>query len=131
MKLRRDDQVMVIAGRDRGKTGKISRVLPSLGSVVVDGLNVVKRHTKPSSKHPQGGILEISKPITAAKLMVIDPATGTPARIGYRTAKDGTKERVFKPSRYPKPKAVKATKADDKTTKKAADTKPASSEKKA
>jgi large subunit ribosomal protein L24 len=109
MKLRRDDQVMVISGRDRGKTGKISRVLPSQNAVVVDGLNVVKRHTKPSSKQPQGGILEIAKPITIAKLMVIDPVSGAPARVGYRTTKDGTKERVFKPSRYSKPNSKAKT----------------------
>jgi large subunit ribosomal protein L24 len=95
---------MVITGRDKGKTGKVTKVLPGIGAVVVEGLNVVKRHTKPSNKNPQGGILEISKPIPAAKVMVIDPHTGKPSRVGYKVTKEGNKERVFKPSRYDKVK---------------------------
>ncbi len=114
MKLRKEDQVVVIAGRDKGKTGKISRVFPKDGSVLVEGVNVIKRHTKPSSKHPQGGILEIAKPIAASKVMVLDPVSGTPARVGFRLTQDGTKERVFKPSRYEKPKKTEK-KADKKT----------------
>lgn len=108
MKLRTGDQIVVITGKDKGKTGTISRVIPKDNAVVAEGLNVVKRHTKPSSKHPQGGILELNKPIPAAKVMVLDPTTKQPSRIGMRINKDGTKERVFKPSRYPKPKAKKS-----------------------
>ena len=104
MKLRTGDQVIVIAGKDKGKTGTISRVISKDNTVVAEGLNVVKRHTKPSSKHPQGGILELNKPIATAKVMALDPATKQPSRIGARINKDGTKERVFKPSRYPKAK---------------------------
>ena len=104
MKLRVNDQVMVIAGKYRGKTGKVSRVLPKENAVIVDGINIVKRHTKPSDKHPQGGILEINKPINASKVMVIDPHTGAPSRVNYRINKDGSKERAFKASRYEKVK---------------------------
>jgi large subunit ribosomal protein L24 len=103
MKLRKGDQVMVLTGRDKGKTGEITTVLPAEGKVVVNGVNIVKRHTKPSSKHPQGGILDLTKPVDISKVMVIDPTTGAPSRIGYKTTKEG-KERVFKPSRYKKVK---------------------------
>lgn len=101
MRLRKGDRVVVLSGRDRGKTGEITAVLPKDNKVVVSGVNIAKRHTKPSSKHPQGGILELTKPITVSKLMAVDPQTGTPSRIGYRINQDGSKERVFKPSRRP------------------------------
>ena len=95
---------MVITGRDRGKTGEISQVLPKDDKVMVTGINVAKRHTKPSQKHPQGGILEITKPIPTSKVMAVDPDTGAPSRIGFRINPDGSKERVFRPSRYEKVK---------------------------
>jgi large subunit ribosomal protein L24 len=98
MKLRRDDKVVVIAGRDKGKSGKVLSVLPATAQVIVEGINVVKRHTKPSNKQPRGGILELTKPIDAAKVMALDPATGKPARVGYQIKADGTKERVYKVS---------------------------------
>src|SRR5260221_310796 len=98
MKLRKEDKVMVIAGRDKGKTGSITRVLPQTGQVVVEGVNIVKRHTKPSQKQPRGGILEITKPIDASKVMALDPQSGKPARIGYEIKPDGTKERILKVS---------------------------------
>lgn len=104
MKLRKGDKVMVLSGRDKGKTGEISAVLPYASKVLVEGINVVKRHTKPSNKHPQGGILELTKPVDAAKVMAIDPNSGQPGRIGYRFAKDGSKERFFKPSKRQKVK---------------------------
>lgn len=98
MKLRRDDKVIVIQGKDKGKTGTVLAVLPSTGKVLVENINVVKRHTKPSSKLPRGGILDVTKPIDASKVMAIDPDSGKPARIGYAFAADGSKERVFKVS---------------------------------
>jgi len=96
MKIRREDQVMVIQGRDRGKTGKVVAVMPQTNQVLVEGINVVKRHTKPSQKTPRGGILEVTKPLNVSKVMVLDPATNLPARIGYAVKPDGSKERVFK-----------------------------------
>lgn len=104
MKLRKGDKVMVITGRDKGKTGEVTAVLPRQEKVIVSGVSIAKRHTKPSQKHPQGGILELTKPIDIAKVMAVDPGTGTPSRIGFRINKDGSKERVFKPSRYQKEK---------------------------
>lgn len=112
MKLRRDDKVVVIQGRDKGKTGKITAVLPKENKVVVENINVVKRHTKPSKKQPRGGILEITKPIDASKLMILDPASGKPARVGYEVKADGSKERIFKVSPNHERKAKKAEKSE-------------------
>lgn len=98
MKLAKGDKVIVILGKDRGKTGTIVSVIPKDGKVVVENINVIKRHTKPSQKQPRGGILEIAKPIDVSKLMAVDPASGKPARISYTIKADGTKERTFKVS---------------------------------
>ena len=112
MKLKRGDKVIVITGRDKGKTGAILAVMPATSQVLVENLNIVKRHTKPSKKQPRGGILEIAKPLAASKVMAIDPASGKPARIGYAIKADGSKERVFKVSPNHDSKSTKATKAD-------------------
>jgi large subunit ribosomal protein L24 len=108
MKLKRDDNVMVMAGRDKGKTGRILAVIPSDGKVLVEGVNIAKRHTKPSDKHPRGGIIELTKPIDVSKVMVIDPETKLPARIGYKFNADGSKERFFKVSPQRKAASKKA-----------------------
>ena len=117
MKLRKDDEIMVITGKYKGQTGKVLSVYPTENKVLVEGVNIVKRHTKPSTKNPRGGILDITKPIDASKVMVLDPASKQPARIGYSFASDGTKERIFKVSLNRKDKA--APKAKTATTKKA------------
>ena len=116
MKLKRDDMVVVIAGRDKGKTGKVMVVIPKENKVVVEGVNVVKKHTKPSAKVPKGGILDVTKAIDVSKLMVIDPKSGKPARIGYNVTAKG-KERVFRVGKMAapaKPKKVEAKKTEDK-----------------
>jgi large subunit ribosomal protein L24 len=123
MKLKRGDKVIVIQGRDKGKTSTITAVLPATGQVVVENLNIAKRHTKPSQKQPRGGILEITKPLAASKVMALDPTTGKPARIGYVVKADGTKERIFKVSPNHEGKLAKAKKAD-KAAKPAAKAKP-------
>jgi large subunit ribosomal protein L24 len=112
MKLKRDDKVVVILGKDKGKTGTIVAVLPKENKVVVENINVIKRHTKPSQKQPRGGILEIAKPINISKLMVLDPASGKPARVGYEIKADGTKERIFKVSANQERKTKKAETVD-------------------
>lgn len=114
MKLRKEDNVIVIAGRDKGKTGKVLSVIPTDNKVLVEGINVSKRHTKPSQKLPRGGILDVTKPIDASKVMVVDPTTGKPARIGYAFKADGTKERIFKVSASAK--ATKKAKPVEKKT---------------
>lgn len=110
MKILRKDKVMVIAGRDKGKTGEVVAVLPQTNQVVIQGINNVKRHTKPSQKQPKGGIVELSKPIDASKVMVVDPSSGKPARVGYKLTAKGKKERIFKVSKFTNPKAKKPTK---------------------
>ncbi len=116
MKLRKEDNVIVIAGRDKGKTGKVLSVIPTENKVLVEGINVSKRHTKPTEKLPRGGILDVTKAIDASKVMVVDPTTGKPARIGYAFKADGTKERIFKVSASAKASAKKAKPAEKKTT---------------
>jgi large subunit ribosomal protein L24 len=112
MKLKREDKVIVLRGKDKGKTGTVLAVLPKENKVLVENINVVKRATKPSQKNPRGGILDITKPIDASKVMVLDPASGKPARIGYEVKADGTKERIFKVSANHEKSAKKAEKVE-------------------
>jgi len=100
MKLQLKDKVMVIAGRDKGKTGEVIGVLPKTNKVVVAGVNTAKRHQKPTTQNPRGGIVELTKPLDISKVQVLDPKTGKPARIGLKVVKDGSKERVFKVSSF-------------------------------
>jgi large subunit ribosomal protein L24 len=120
MKLQRKDKVMVISGRDNGKTGEIVAVLPKTNQVVIEGINVVKRHTKPTQSNPKGGILEITKPVNASKVMAIDPASGRPARVGYKLDKNGKKQRIFKVSKFKNAAAKKTTTKTTKPAKKEA-----------
>lgn len=99
IRLRKGDTVVVRSGKYKGKTGKVSAVHPRLNAVTVDGINIIKKHTKPSAKHPGGGILEITKPISVSKLGIIVPGTEkTPkaSRVGYSLNKDGKKQRIYK-----------------------------------
>jgi large subunit ribosomal protein L24 len=93
VKLKKDDKVIVLAGRDKGKTGVITRVMPQITGVVVEGINIAKRHTKPSSKVPRGGILEITKPMPSGKVALICPSCKKPTRVGYQV-NNGVKERI-------------------------------------
>ena len=83
--VRKGDLVIVLTGNDRGKKGKILKVFPERNRVVVEGVGFMKRHTKPNTKVPQGGIIEKERTINASNVMVIDPKTRKPTRIGYRT----------------------------------------------
>jgi large subunit ribosomal protein L24 len=94
MHVKKDDMVLVINGRDKGKRGKVLESLPREHQVLVEGVNIVKRHTKPRPpKVPQGGILEKAMPVEASKVMWICPECSKPARPSYRKLPDGTKER--------------------------------------
>ena len=88
MKIRKNDMVMVIAGNDRGKTGKVLKVFPKAYRVIVEGINLRKKHTKPNQKNPQGGILEKEASINASNVMILDPKTNEPTRIGSRVILD-------------------------------------------
>lgn len=109
-KIRLKDKVMVVAGRDKGKSGEVIGVLPRENKVVIAGINTVKRHQKPTTQNPSGGIVELTKPIEASKVQVLDPKTGKPARVSFEKRADGSKERVFKVSKFSNKK--KATKSD-------------------
>lgn len=82
--VRRGDSVKVLSGKDKGKTGKVIRVLPKKGLAIVEGIALIKKRVKKSQRHPQGGLIEIERPIPVCKLQVIDPSTGKPTRIGRR-----------------------------------------------
>ena len=73
MKIRKNDNVMVIAGNDTGKTGKVLKVFPKENRLIIEGINLRKRHTKPSQNNPQGGILEKEAPINVSNVMLLDP----------------------------------------------------------
>jgi large subunit ribosomal protein L24 len=96
IRLKKGDLVVVRSGKYKGKTGKITAVHPAENKVTVDGINIVKRHTKPNQQHPQGGIIETTKPIWVSKVSIVEPTSKKASRIGYTVAKDGTKTRVFK-----------------------------------
>ena len=97
VKVRKNDEVLVITGRDRGVKGKVLRVFPADGTVIVERVNMIKRHTRPNpSKQIQGGILEREAPISVAKLQVVCPECGKPTRLGRRRLEDGSGVRVCK-----------------------------------
>ncbi len=93
-RIRKGDTVLVISGKDKGKTGKVMRVLIEDERVVVEGINLVKRHVRPTPRNPSGGILEREQPIYACKVMPVDPKTGKGTRVRYKSLEDGRKVRV-------------------------------------
>ncbi len=94
----KNDVVEVIAGDDKGTRGKVIRVLRAEGKVVVENVNRVYRHLKPSRRNPQGGRLSKEMPIDASNVMLVDPVKGVPTRVGVRLLADGTKELFAKKS---------------------------------
>jgi large subunit ribosomal protein L24 len=90
MKIRKNDTVVVISGNAKGKTGKVLKVYPATGRVIVEGVNIVKRHSRPRQKNPQGGILQREAPIHASNVMLLDPKDGTPTRVGSKLVIDET-----------------------------------------
>ena len=92
-KIRKGDNVVVLSGKDKGRTGTVVRVLPKDGKVVVDGVNVAARHRKPSQTNPQGGIDRRPAPMHISKVAVAT-ADGKPTRVRFETGKDGKKVRV-------------------------------------
>lgn len=98
IRLKKGDKVAVRSGKEKGKTGVVVAVHPKLNSVTVEGIHIVKKHVKPSKKYPQGGIVELTKPINVSKVGIVDPNAKKVSRIGYVISKDGVKTRVFKAS---------------------------------
>jgi len=94
LKIRRGDTVRVIRGNSRGKEGVVLRVEPDKNRVVVEGVNLRKRHKKPSQANPEGGIVEFEAPIHASNVMLLDPSSGEPTRVRSQVAADGTRTRV-------------------------------------
>jgi large subunit ribosomal protein L24 len=95
-RLHKGDLVVVISGREKGKTGKIARLMIEDEKVVVEGLNLIKRHTRPTPKNPQGGIVEREAPMHACKVMPVDPKTGKGTRVSAGKDAKGNKTRVAK-----------------------------------
>lgn len=98
IKLKKGDTVVVLSGKDKGKTGKVVATHPRDNKVTVEGINVVKKHVKPNKQYPQGGIVEITVPIWVSKVAILDPTTNKPSRISMSTDKEGNKVRIFKSS---------------------------------
>jgi len=98
MRLKKGDTVMVRSGKYKGKIGKIIQVHPKENKVSVEGVNVVKRHNKPTQQRPQGGITELTKPIWASKVGLLDNVAKKPSRVGFKTDAKGAKIRVLKTS---------------------------------
>ncbi|MDR2901563.1 MAG: 50S ribosomal protein L24 [Lactobacillales bacterium] len=96
-KIKKGDQVIVISGDDKGKTGEVMKVMPKEAKVLVQGVNVVKRHTKPSQESA-GGIVTKEKPIHISNVALIDKKTGKATRVGFKVEKAGHKVRVSKRS---------------------------------
>ncbi|MDK2744927.1 MAG: 50S ribosomal protein L24 [Nitrospira sp.] len=97
-RIRKGDTVVVVSGRERGKTGKVLSVDRGAGKVVVEKLNIVKRHTKPNQKVKQGGILEREAPLQISNVMFLCPVTQKPTRLGVRISEDGRRVRFSKKS---------------------------------
>jgi large subunit ribosomal protein L24 len=96
-KIKKGDRVVVITGRDKGKRGEVVRVLPDADRLVVSGVNIVKRHTRPTPASA-GGIVEKEATIHVSNVAHIDPKTDKPTRVGFKTLEDGRKIRVARPS---------------------------------
>ena len=97
-KLKKGDQVVILTGRDKGAKGEILRVLTKKSRAIVSGVNMVKKHRKPTQLNPQGGIENVEASIHLSNISLADPKTEKPTRVGYKTLKDGKKVRYAKAS---------------------------------
>lgn len=96
IKLKKGDKVIVRSGKYKGQTGKVTATHPRENKVTVEGINVVKKHVKPNQQNPQGGIIELTKPIWVSKVSIMDPESKKASRIGYKVDNNGKKTRVYK-----------------------------------
>jgi len=98
IKLKIGDTVVVRSGKYKGKTGKVTATHPAENKVTVEGVNIVKKHVKPNRAHPQGDIVELTKPIWVSKVGIVEPTSKKPSKIGTKVDAKGVKTRVFKRS---------------------------------
>ena len=96
MKVIKNDMVLVVSGNYKGKKGKVLKVFPKGNRVIVEGVNFIKRHTRPTQKNPQGGIVEKEAPIQSSNLLVICPKCDSPSRIGRKVLENGKRVRICK-----------------------------------
>ena len=99
-KIRKGDNVIVLTGKDRGREGQVSRVIPGVGrtqtKIIVEGVNLAKKHQKPTSATMQGGIIDKDMPMPISNVAIVSPKDGKPTRVGYKLNDDGTKVRICK-----------------------------------
>jgi len=88
MHVKKNDNVVVVAGNSKGKEGKVLKVFPEKNRVIVEGVNIIKRHTRPSQSNPQGGVVQKEAPINVSNVMLKDPKSGEKTRVGYSRTKD-------------------------------------------
>jgi large subunit ribosomal protein L24 len=93
MNIRKNDTVVVIAGNARGKKGKVLKVFPDRQRIIVEGVNIMKRHSRPSQRNPQGGIVQRESSIHISNVMLLDPKSGEPTRVGMKVVSDETTKR--------------------------------------
>jgi len=98
LRIKRNDKVMVITGKDKGKTGKVIRVFPKNDKILVEKINMVKKARRKTQQDQQGGFLDIEVPIHVSNVMLVDKKTNQPTRFGAKILKDGTKVRISKKS---------------------------------
>ncbi|MDN5343346.1 50S ribosomal protein L24 [Oceanotoga sp. DSM 15011] len=96
MKIKKDDTVIVISGKDKGKKGKVLRAIPKSHKVVIDNINIVKKHQRPTQQMKEGGIIEQPSPLHSSKVMLVCSSCGNPTRVGYKVLEDGKKVRYCK-----------------------------------
>ncbi len=96
IRINKGDNVIVLAGKYKGQTGTVTATHPTENKVTVEGINIVKKAMKPNKQYPQGGIIEITKPIWVSKVSVVEPISKKPSRVGYTVNKDGKKVRIYK-----------------------------------
>lgn len=96
MRIKKNDKVKIIAGKDSGKSGKVLNIIKTRGKIVVEGINIMKKHTRPKKEGEKGQRVEIAAPIDISNAMLICPACGKETRVGYQIAEDGKKSRICK-----------------------------------
>ncbi|GJM37108.1 MAG: 50S ribosomal protein L24 [Acidimicrobiales bacterium] len=96
MKIIKGDRVVVLSGKDKGAEGVVERAIPEKGKVIVDGVNIAKKHQAPTRQDQQGGIIDKAMPIDASNVAVVSPKDGKATRVGYKILDDGSKVRVCK-----------------------------------